>query len=190
MAIDFQPFPKIPRLYREVVITEKIDGTNACVIVDEDGRVRAGSKNREIFPERLAGKGADNYGFAEWVSQNEEELRGLGAGVHHGEWYGRGIQRGYGLDHRRFALFNVSRFYHAGARPTCCGVVPMIYGKAVPLGGASDYVRNALDDLREFGSQAVKGWERPEGIIIYHRQSKQLFKVTLDGDGHKEQRNA
>lgn len=34
----FQPFPKIARWSREVIITEKIDGTNASVIVSDDGK--------------------------------------------------------------------------------------------------------------------------------------------------------
>ena len=34
--IEFKEFPKIARLNREVIVTEKIDGTNAAVIVTED----------------------------------------------------------------------------------------------------------------------------------------------------------
>lgn len=29
----FQPWPKTPRLFREIVVTEKIDGTNAQVFI-------------------------------------------------------------------------------------------------------------------------------------------------------------
>lgn len=35
MTVDFQGFPKIPRLFREVVITEKIDGTNGAIGIRE-----------------------------------------------------------------------------------------------------------------------------------------------------------
>ena len=35
---EFQPFPKIPRLSREIVITEKIDGTNAQILITDDGQ--------------------------------------------------------------------------------------------------------------------------------------------------------
>ncbi|HLE80817.1 MAG TPA: RNA ligase family protein, partial [Dehalococcoidia bacterium] len=100
---DFQEFGKIYRLSRDCIITEKIDGTNAQVVVLEDGRVLAGSRNRWITPE------ADNFGFARWVKEHEEELRSLGPGRHYGEWWGSGIQRGYGLKEKRFSLFNVSR---------------------------------------------------------------------------------
>lgn len=29
--IEFKAWPKIPRLFRDVIITEKIDGTNAAI---------------------------------------------------------------------------------------------------------------------------------------------------------------
>jgi hypothetical protein len=58
---EFQPFPKLARLSREMTITEKIDGTNAQVFVTEEGQVFAGSRTRWVTPEN------DNYGFAAWV---------------------------------------------------------------------------------------------------------------------------
>jgi hypothetical protein len=86
--IDFIAFPKIPRFNREWIITEKIDGTNAVVFVSDEGIVKAGSRSRWITPE------SDNYGFAKWVHENEDELRtGLGPGFHYGEWWGKGIQK-------------------------------------------------------------------------------------------------
>ncbi len=118
----FTPFPKIARLNREIVVSEKIDGTNACVQVLEDGTVLAQSRTRFITPEN------DNYGFARWVRENEDELRaGLGFGTHFGEWWGRGIQRGYGVDDKRFSLFNTQRWTDDALRPACCGVVPVLY---------------------------------------------------------------
>jgi len=35
---EFEAFPKIPRLNRDVIVTEKIDGTNAAVIIEELAR--------------------------------------------------------------------------------------------------------------------------------------------------------
>ena len=65
MNTEFTPFPSIPRLFREIVITEKIDGTNACVHIAEDGvTVTAGSRNRWLTLED------DNYGFARWVAEH------------------------------------------------------------------------------------------------------------------------
>jgi hypothetical protein len=62
MEDAYVPFPRVPRLNREVLITEKIDGTNAQVFIAEDGeRILAGSRTRWITPE------VDNFGFAAWL---------------------------------------------------------------------------------------------------------------------------
>jgi hypothetical protein len=174
---EFKAWPKIPRFNRDVVITEKIDGTNACVVVTEewpdgsgDFTVHAQSRKRIITPE------ADNYGFAAWVQENEDELRELGPGYHYGEWYGRGIQRGYGLDERRFALFNPD----TEDVPPCCEVVPVL-GRTTGR-YASDAAYAHIEDLRRFGSVAVPEYMQPEGIVIYHTAARQTFKVLLEGD--------
>ena len=123
---EFVPFPKIPRLFRPFVVTEKIDGTNASIHVLEDGQVLAASRTRWITPE------ADNFGFARWVHEHEEELRvGLGIGSHFGEWWGSGIQRGYGLKEKRFSLFNTARWSDPAVRPACCHVVPVLHDTVV-----------------------------------------------------------
>jgi len=172
----FEAFPSISRLSRECIVTEKLDGTNAQVVVTEDGNVFAGSRTRWITPEE------DNYGFARWVKEHEEELRvGLGFGQHFGEWWGSGIQRTYGLKEKRFSLFNVSRWTD-DVRPECCGVVPTLYT------GIFDTLQidNQLYMLRDEGSKAAPGFMKPEGIVIYHVPSRQLFKKTLDkNDAHK-----
>lgn len=146
--IEFKEFPKIPRLKREVVVTEKLDGTNACVVIDDDGTVAAQSRSRLITPT------ADNYGFAVWVEANKEELKQLGPGYHYGEWWGQGIQRRYGLLEKRFSLFNVGRWTDRHTvvgdlvpkveyAPSCCHVVPII------LRGEMASVDAALNLLRE-----------------------------------------
>ena len=71
---DFLEFRKIPRLSRTVVITEKIDGTNGCIYIGEDGDFLVGSRTRWITPE------TDNHGFARWCVENKEELLKLGPG--------------------------------------------------------------------------------------------------------------
>src|SRR5678816_3863858 len=109
--MDFEPYPKIPRLFnREIVVTEKIDGTNAQIIVPENPNepLICGSRTRYITP----GKTTDNYGFAQWVEQNQESLRLLGPGKHFGEWWGVGINRGYEIIHRNFSLFNTLSLIH------------------------------------------------------------------------------
>lgn len=173
MEEQFQGFPKMARFSREIVITEKIDGTNAQVLITEDGRVIAGSRTRFITPED------DNYGFAKWVKQNEEELRKLGPGRHFGEWWGSGCQRGYGLSkgEKRFSLFNTTR-WNSEDLPSCCYVVPELY--------RGDFDTNAIEEvlsnLAENGSVASPGFMNPEGIIIYHTAGNIGFKKTIKND--------
>lgn len=175
---EFRPFPKIPRLSRTVTITEKIDGSNGAVFVGEDGTVRAASRTRWITPEN------DNFGFAAWVRDHAEELRGLGEGLHFGEWWGRGIQRGYGLDHRRFSLFNVSRWSDDDIRPACCDVVPALMIGPFDTG----LVDTVIDKLARKGSCAAPGFMKPEGIMIYHHAAKQYFKKMVERDDEPKSR--
>jgi hypothetical protein len=175
MLPAFEEFPKIPRLRRGCVITEKIDGTNAGVFIAEDGlTVHASSRTRWITPED------DNFGFAAWVKEHAGELLTLGPGMHFGEWWGAGIQRRYGLDHKRFSLFNTSRWggSKAGTRPACCDVVPVIRGCEF----SDQAITETLDALRTNGSLASPGFMRPEGIVVYHPASKGMFKVTCEND--------
>lgn len=196
--IEFKPWPKTPRLYRDVVITEKIDGTNAAVHIvaldDEETcpdvaaevedtetgtryAVAAQSRNRLITP------GDDNYGFAAFAHEFALDLvRDLGPGTHYGEWWGNGIQRGYGLSKgdRRFSLFNVARFGHLGEARSDrrIGTVPILYA-----GVFADWAVSAsLSYLRDHGSDAVIGYGNPEGIVVYHEAARQVFKVLLEAD--------
>ena len=170
---EFQAFPKIARLNREIVITEKLDGTNASIHIAEDGCVYAASRTRWITPED------DNYGFARWVKENEEALRvGLGFGTHYGEWWGAGVQRRYGLAEKRFSLFNVHRWGDDAARPAICHVVPTLY-----RGPFSHAVIEAnVYALRNSGSVAAPGFMKPEGVVVFHTASSTLYKVTCEKD--------
>lgn len=179
---EFAEFPKIARLSRNCVITEKIDGTNASVLVPEsDGPLLFGSRTRWITP------ADDNYGFARWGTAHETELRQLGAGHHFGEWWGSGCQRGYGLQkgEKRFSLFNVARWAdnrdrekYPGDRPAICHVVPVLYEGIF----TTDAVNATLAALIANGSAAAPGFMNPEGVIIWHEAARQLFKKTIYKD--------
>lgn len=170
MLPDFVPFRKIPRLSREIIITEKIDGTNGVIHVSEDGVVTAGSRTRWISPE------SDNHGFAIWAHFNSNMLKELGPGVHYGEWWGNGIQRGYGLAYKQFSLFNVSRWLDN--RPACCNIVPVLYQGPFDM----DAINYELEHLKENGSVAAPGFMKPEGVIIYHTHGNTFFKKTIEKD--------
>lgn len=169
---DFLGFPKIARLMREIVVTEKIDGTNAQITILEDDSIVVGSRNKFITPND------DNAGFARWVFENEAEIRRLGYGQHFGEWWGAGIQRRYGLKEKRFSLFNTAIWSDDAIRPKCCHVVPVLY-----QGLWSDVaIQNCLNDLAQGGSKAAPGFMDPEGVVIYHTAAKMMFKRTIKDD--------
>lgn len=205
----FEAWPKIPRWNREIVITEKIDGTNAAIIIEpvspvsppgnadyalayvpdsetEGFRVYAQSRTRLIRP------GADNYGFAAWVKEHADRLVALlGPGRHFGEWYGAGIQRGYGLDHKRFALFNVGRWSPEDTLGSGLpvDVVPILGRAGSPSEmaylGFDEYepeIMAVLHGLARSGSALVPGFMKPEGVVLFHTASRQTYKVLLEGD--------
>jgi hypothetical protein len=179
-VIEFVKFKKIPRYSRECIITEKIDGTNGCIYIgpenswigSEVGEFLVGSRNGWITPE------TDNHGFARWAFANEKELRELGPGLHYGEWWGQGIQRGYGLKEKRFSLFNTHKWSDPSVRPACCSVVPIICDGLF----SDEAVKYALSRLSIGGSLAAPGFAKPEGIVIYHVAGNLLFKKTLEDD--------
>ncbi len=75
---EFTAFPKIPRLQREVVITEKIDGSNSQIWISDDGtEIAYGSRSRWLKHDGKASE--DNFGFARWADGNKDELLKLRA---------------------------------------------------------------------------------------------------------------
>lgn len=152
----------------------------------------AGSRTRYITPEN------DNFGFARWVKEHAQELARLGPGRHFGEWWGNGIQRGYGLKggDKRFSLFDTARWAQPEAPllqipnadprivqyqeqpPACCRVVPVLYQGVFD----THYIESALAYLRASGSAAVPGYMQPEGVVVYHTRGKVGFKKTIEKD--------
>jgi len=226
---EFKEYPKIARLNRDIVITEKLDGTNAAIIIEETDTpqvvsnelrwvagvgtnylVSAQSRNRIL---ECGEKGKDNFGFAAWVARHKHNLVGLGVGYHYGEWYGFGIQRTYGLTEKRFALFNVLRwqedeqqslvFKSVQALVPNLELVPLLYrgprmqGTAIrptfmmpdghevvpyaPFIDMPDWIIAMMKQGR-IKNLAVPGYDKPEGIVVFHTASRQLYKATLEGD--------
>lgn len=193
---EFTAFPKMGRLHRETVITEKLDGTNAQIFITDSLDIFFGSRTRWITPQ------ADNYGFARWGEGNKQELLKIGPGRHYGEWWGNGIQRGYGQKEKILSLFNVSRFVEYGndpktvqqkdlrlpakiqeVLPECVRLVPIL-----SVGVFSEVeVSRCMERLKTFGSVAAPGFMDPEGIIVYHTAAGVGFKKTIHGDDGKHQ---
>lgn len=206
--IEFSAFPKMARYSRTVWVSEKIDGTNAQVLIVQhipeeigttvpiarvgDLLLYAGSRTRFITPDD------DNFGFAGWVRDHAEELVVLGEGRHFGEWWGSGIQRNYGLPkgERRFSLFNFIRWCKHGETPQrietgdprqekyqqvlppCVGLVPVLW-----KGNFDDLnLPEIMRKLREGGSVAQPGYANPEGVCVFHAASNTGFKKTFEKD--------
>ncbi len=168
---DFIEFPKMPRLTRNCVITEKLDGTNASIFIGESGEFLTGSRTRWITPDD------DNFGFSRWCHDNKEELLALGSGHHFGEWWGHGIQRNYGLKEKRFSLFNTGR-WNDETKPKCCYVVPVLYMGVFN----TQAVSTELALLESQGSKAAPSFMKPEGIIVWHEAARIGFKKTIEKD--------
>ena len=107
-----------------------------------------------------------------------ERLEDLGEGIHYGEWWGQGIARKYDAQHKTFSLFNTARYADITFTTPSLDVVPVLYE------GPFDEteIDNALVSLQLRGSKASPGFMNPEGVIVYHSASRQVFKVTLDSD--------
>jgi RNA ligase len=177
--LEFQEFPKIARLKREVIVTEKIDGANVAIVVTDEGDVLCQSRTKFITPQ-------DDYkGFANWVEKNKKELISqLGYGIHYGEWWGSGLGRGYGLNEKRFSLFNTHQ-WHTDTEDCRCIEAPLCY--VVPVLAkidkfSTEQVDEVMNRLQETGSIAAKGFMNPEGIVVFHSQNHALYKVTYEYD--------
>ncbi len=202
---EFQAWPKTPRLFRDVMITEKIDGTNACVFIREEGfGTSAGylhadppsttavilgpsKMDNDDFPaneywlyaqsrSRFVTPGSDNFGFARWVRSNSQTLGDdLGPGRHYGEWWGAGIQRKYGQKEKFFSLFNAGRWRDAEFTTPNLAVVPVLYEGTFDQG----VLRGFLETISYMGS--TLGEVKAEGVIVQFK-SGERFKVTLDNE--------
>lgn len=170
MTIEFKAWPKIPRATGEkVTITEKMDGTNACIVIQGGEIVGVQSRKRFITPED------DNYGFAAWVAENEQELLKLDDGYHYGEWVGLGIQKNpHNLASKKFFLFNTFRWNEQNPnKPNCCEVVPILFQGELE----EDDIDRVLFKLKEISTE--EGYTA-EGIIVYYQNTKRYEKYTYN----------
>lgn len=194
----FKSWGSTTRENKNKTITEKIDGTNACLVIT-DGEVKAQSRKRMITPDD------DNYGFARWAYDNAGALLDtLGYGYHYGEWYGEGIQKNpLGIEGKRFALFHATKYTAANGfdleQVDGLETVPLLHHGQCNLWT----IPNIMQDLDLYGSK-VKGarvekvpsfmdmnitFDRAasaEGIIIWNNETKTRTKMLLENDAfHK-----
>lgn len=179
---DFKSYPKIEQIGKlHMTITQKIHGTNAQIFIEklpdhhvgEVWRIRAGSRTRWLS------RVDDNYNFAEWVSEYQQELmRFLSEGRHFGEWCGNGINSGEGLPDKRFVLFEWWKWKDKEL-PLNMMTVPVLYS------GAFSYekIDEVMNELKEKGSRLAPGYMHPEGVVIDINGQK--FKKVFDPEDTK-----
>lgn len=174
----FKEWPSIQRLSSEtIIITEKIDGTNGIVYVSDDSSiVLAGSRNRWLSnPDGTPCKpGDDNFKFSKWVYDNSETLKLLGPGYHYGEFYGPGIQRGYGVSEKSWVSFEFWR-----NDLTTIEKVPILFeGRYTPT-----IYEEVIQQLINSGSVFKPGFMKPEGVVIQFKNVKGAkFKKLCEND--------
>lgn len=170
-SVEFQSWPKIPRaVLGDCVMTMKMDGTNACVIIEEGKVVGIQSRKRMIN----VGKDSDNYGFASYVVQNMDKFLELGEGKHYGEWAGLGIQKNpHNLENKQFFLFDTRRWGPHNKPPEGINVVEVLY--------QGEYTRSTVDDVMyNLRTRAHnEGWVA-EGIVVYFPKLQAMEKHTFE----------
>lgn len=192
---EFKSWGSTTRENKNKTITEKLNGTNACIVA-QDGKVTAQSRKRIITPDD------DNYGFAKWVYDNAGALLDtLGYGYHYGEWYGEGIQKNpLGIEGKRFALFHATKYTEGNGfdleRVDGLETVPLLHH------GQCDVwtIPNIMQDLNIYGSKVegakvigqietfpgIQICAPAEGIIIWNNETKTRTKMLLEDDAfHK-----
>lgn len=206
--LEFAKFSSIGRLYRDVTITEKIDGMNACIVIEEligEDLYRNAVAHVKAMPfnsfeprgfavgvqsrKQFLSLDNDIQGLATWVTEHAQELaQALGPGYHYGEYWGKNIQRSYHQKRNWFSLFNTKRWNknnvgHIDGLLT----VPILYS-----GPYVDWINemqlHRLETQGSFAAQEVDDREldfRAEGIVGWHTALDTYYKVTLEGDGHK-----
>lgn len=183
---DFKGYPKTPRLEQETVtISEKVDGTNGVLYIHKphlcdvtngielSPYVLAGSRSKWLQDEGK--KSWDNHGFGAWVAEHASELHNLPAGFHYGEWYGKGINHGYGMTDRKFMLFNRKRYERLEDLPKCVELETIIEDE-VPVYELLSVIDRIKNEVSVKGSYHVPGQAMVEGLIMRFRLSAKVYK--------------
>lgn len=194
----FEPWPKtlhVDKVMGNVIVTEKIDGTNACIVFQDDGYMFTQSRNRIITPDQ------DNQGFAKWAYRNQKNLFYIfGPGRHYGEWWGKKIGRTYNMQHNVFSVFNNGRFYRTdgndmdsmstraqeGPLFDQVSAVPLIYtgvyGSEQMVEKVFEFETGKSKAAAEFGVEFYD----PEGVCYYFRNFDRVAKLVFAHPGkHK-----
>jgi len=169
---EVRQWPKTSRLLSRCVMSEKLDGSNCCVIVEEDENgYRLGAQTRT----KLATRYDDQLGFYRWVEDNATTLiEDLGVGYHYGEFV-----KGKGLAEPHLFLFNTKRWTGVHFTTPSLKVVPVLF--------EGEYSQAQLDecvkDLEDNGSRVLA--TPAEGVIVFWRDDETSKKYFCKGKGRK-----
>ena len=200
----FKSFKSIENIDRlDVYITQKIHGTNAQILIEEDLTLKDShceSLNYDPTPygifsnatyinldstKKITGIGSrsrwleyddDNYGFCNFVLENENEFLKLPAGRYYGEWCVKGINSGEGLSDRKFVLFNP--YLKLESLPPQTVLVPLLFEGKIRAADLNDVINDTFSSLKQNGSSLCPGFMEPEGIVISidNKLYKKVFK--------------
>lgn len=182
----FVAYPKTRRLEDETVtISEKVDGTNGVLFIHKphlcdvlNGStdapyILAGCRSRWLKDDDT--KSWDNHGFGKWVAENAQALHALPEGFHYGEWYGKGINHGYGMKERRFMLFNRKRYENLTYLPKCVELETIIEDD-VPVAELSSVIDRIKNKATVNGSFHIPESGMVEGLIMRFKLSARVYK--------------
>lgn len=188
--MSYPSFPSIERLENLYChITEKVDGTNGLIELYDSSieGVLFGSRNRYISAND------DNMGFVSFFKNYTNQLGTLTNYIEeekliypiriYGEWFGKGIQRGYNLEAKFFMPFNeylAIKMIDAGI-PHIKMPVTLYSGKF-----SVEILEGCMNKLKDEGSQVVPGYNRPEGVVVYFPKHNFRLKETFEGPKWKD----
>ena len=196
---SFSSIERLENIY--CIISEKIDGTNGLIEIQNKANnsntgsmiVKFGSRNRYIsFSD-------DNAGFANFFRHYEKKFKNMAKEIIassynedsqtdeiptenyplriYGEWFGKGIQRGYGLKDKFFMPF--STFY---AEKLIEYQVPNIVKPNIMYTGKfSQEIADTCMQTLTNGSLIIPEFKRPEGIVIHFPKYNFRLKQTFEG---------
>jgi len=203
---EFKRYPRIKRSLGlgNMLITEKIDGTNAMFVIEDKKLTLLGTHRRQLlmigdpkliehyqhipdleYRESLMAEEPRraHFGFVGWCEDHKEELESIGDGVYYGEWVTpevKGCQRYPYEGPPKLFLFCPQRWPEQRPQPACLDLVPTLYRG--PFN--EEMIQTVIDEL-DGDSVAFPGSDNPEGIIIELLQLKKLCKWTFGGNTHK-----
>lgn len=163
--------------YGNVMVTEKIDGVPAILVIEEG----PGGRARDAF---LDGPAMEIPEVAYWYEQVRRSLpRRIAPGVYDAVWVGA-EGRDYGIEEPVLVILDPTGYDPDDPRKYD-GIeglrhAPVLYYGPVKPENGQDPVEEALRRLKFAGSALSPGYKRPAGVIVTMLESGVNFSVDLD----------